>query len=125
VKKGQADGTTQDEFVVMGSNVTLLNVVSATGVGILKPAVGSFKTYIFEVWGTATSFTFHIEAVGSSGTARTINKVWDELNNAYLSTGDITTAGFFSVSVPAFTTIQANVTAIAGGNVNVSGGLMQ
>ena len=71
----------------------LLDAVSTTGVGVLKPAVGTFKTYVFEVWGTATSFSLRIEVVGTSGTARTINKVWDELNNGYLSTGDITTAG--------------------------------
>ena len=108
-----------------GSNVKLLNAVSTTGVGTLKPPVGSYKSYVFEVYGTASSFTLHIEAVGPSNTARTINKVWDELNNAYLSGSDITAAGFYSVSIPAFTNIQGNITAIAGGNVSVSGGLMQ
>jgi hypothetical protein len=123
----EADGINDDgsrNVKLMGSNVKLLDAVSATGVGTLKPSVGSFKTYVFEVWGSASSFTLQIEAVGASGTPRVINKVWDELNNGYLSGKDITVAGFYSVSVPSFTTIQANVTAIASGNVNVSGGLM-
>ena len=106
-----------------GSNVMLLNAVTATGVGTTQP-VGSFKTYVFEVYGTATAFTLHIEAAGPSGTPRTINKVWDELNNVYLGASDITAAGFYSVSVPAFSSIQANATVITGGNVTVSGGLM-
>ena len=106
-----------------GSNVTLLNAVTATGAGTPQ-SVGSFKTYVFEVYGTASAFTLHIEAVGPSGTARTINKVWDELNNGFLSGSDITIAGFYSVSVPAFSSIQANATVITGGNVSVIGGLM-
>lgn len=108
-----------------GSNVKLLDAVLVTGVGVLNQTVGSFKTYDFEVGGTASSFTLHLEVVGYLGVARTINKVWDTLNNVYLSGSDITVAGFYNVSVPAFTTLQANVTAIAGGNVSVSGGLMQ
>jgi hypothetical protein len=106
-----------------GSNVTLADAVTTTGAKAPQ-AAGSFKTFVFEVFGTATSFALHIEAVGPSGTARTINKVWDELNNGYLSGSDITAAGFYSVSVPAFTNIQANVTTITGGNVSVKGGLM-
>jgi hypothetical protein len=108
----------------INANVKLLDAVSTTGVGSLKPAVGAYKTYIFEVWGTATSFTLQLEVVGPSGTARVINQVWDELNNAFLSSKSVTVKGFYSVSVPAFTTLQANVTAISGGNINVSGGLM-
>ena len=108
----------------INSNVKLLDAVSATGVGTLKPDVTSYKTYIFEVWGTATSFTLQLEVVGPSGTARIINKVWDELNNVFLTDKNITAKGFYSVSVPAFTTLQANVTAVSGGNVSISGGLM-
>lgn len=112
----------QDEMQLTGSNVTLLSAVSATGAGTPKP-VGSFKNYSFEVWGTASSFTLQIQAVGPSGSARNL-KVWDELNNTFLTGTDITASGFYSVSAPAFTNIQANVSAISGGNVNVAGGLM-
>lgn len=105
-----------------GSNVALLSAVTATGAGTPQ-AVGSFKSYIFEVYGTASAFDIQIQAVGPSGTPRNL-KIWDELNNAYL-TGDITTAGFYSVSVPAFTNLQANVVSVTGGNLNVTGGLMQ
>jgi len=106
-----------------GNNVKLLDTVSVTGIGSLKPLVESFKTYVFEVWGTASSFSIQIQVVGPSGTPRNL-KVWDELNSVFL-TGNITASGFYSVSVPSFTTIQANVVSIAGGNVNVDGGLIQ
>jgi hypothetical protein len=119
-----ATATNSNDIQLSGSNVKLLNAVSAVGAGTPQ-AVGTFKNYIFEVWGTATSFDIQIQVVGPSSTARTINKVWDELNNAYLTSSDITTAGIYSVSVPAFTNIQGNVLSVAGGNVNVSGGLMQ
>lgn len=123
----RADGTYSNgsnDVQLIGSNVTLLSAVTATGAGTPKP-VGSMKSYVFEAGGTATAFVFHIEVVGPLGVPRTINKVWDELNNVYLSGSDITVAGFYSVSVPAFASIQANVVSITGGNVNVQGGLMQ
>lgn len=106
-----------------GSNVKLLDAVTAIGAGTLQPA-GSMKNYVFEVWGTATSFTLQIQVSGTSGNPYKL-KVWDELNNTFLSGTDITAKGFYSVSVPAFTSLQANVPAISGGNLSVSGGLMQ
>jgi hypothetical protein len=108
---------------LQGSSVKLLDVVTVTGAGTAK-AVGVFKTYVFEVWGTATSFTLQIKAVGPSGTPRNL-KVWDELNNVFLNSADITVAGFYSVSLPSFTNVLANVSSISGGNINVSGGLGQ
>lgn len=105
-----------------GSNVKLLDAVSAIGTGTPQ-AVGTNKSYVFEVYGTATAFDIQIQAVGPSGTPRNL-KVWDELNNGFLS-GDITAAGFYSVSVPQFTSLQANVVTVTGGNVSVAGGLGQ
>lgn len=105
---------------IVGSLTNLLSAVSAVGAGTPVP-VNSYKTYIFEVWGTATAFDIQIQAVGPSGVARNL-KIWDELNNAFLS-GDIVAQGFYSVSVPAFTNLQANVVSITGGNVNIEGGL--
>lgn len=123
----RADGSYSDgssDVQLTGSNVSLLSAVSVTGTGTAKP-VGSFKNYVFEVWGTATSFTLQIQAVGPSGVARNL-KVWDELNGAYVTgNNNITAVGFYSVSVPSFTNLQANASTIAGGNINVSGGLMQ
>lgn len=106
-----------------GMSMQLLNMVTSTGVGTLAP-IKQFRSYIFEVWGTATTFTLHLEVVGPSTTPRTVNRVWDELNGVFIPNGDITKPGIYSVSVPAFMSIQATVTAISGGNVSVSGGLM-
>ena len=105
---------------IVGSLENLLTAVSASGAGSPIP-VNSYKNYIFEVYGTATSFDIQIQAIGPSGTPRNL-KVWDELNNVYL-TGDIVAQGFYSVSVPAFTNIMANVVSVSGGVVNIGGGL--
>ena len=117
-QKYNSDGSTP--VVVVGSLAKLLDGVSTTGAGT-PVAVNSYKNYVFEVWGTATALDIKIQAIGPSGVARNL-KIWDELNNVYL-TGDITVAGFYSVSTPAFTNIQANVVSVSGGSVNAEGGL--
>ncbi|WP_141431898.1 hypothetical protein [Bacillus sp. 03113] len=119
----QNDDGTAVPIKLTGSNVQLLNAVSAVGAGT-NTAVGQYSDYSFEVWGTATSFTLQIQAVGPSGTARNL-KIWDELNNKFVDGNNITTAGFYTVSLPSFTNLRANVSVISGGNVNVSGGMMQ
>lgn len=103
-----------------GTSVKLLNSKATTGIGTTQ-AIGSYKMYSFEVWGTASSYAIQIQAVGPSGVARNL-KVWDELNNAFIS-GNVTAAGFYSVTLPQFTTLQANVVSVTGGNVSVEGGI--
>lgn len=118
----QPNGSVRDEVVLTGSNVKLLDAVSATGAGTAQ-LVGGYKEYVFEVSGTATSFTLKIEAIGPSG-ATFAKKIWDEVNESYVGT-DITAKGLYSVSVPRMMSIQANLTVVAGGNITVDGGLGQ
>lgn len=42
------DGKVSQHVVLTGSNVKLLDAVSVTGVGSLKLAAGSYKTYVFD-----------------------------------------------------------------------------
>ncbi|WP_438447415.1 hypothetical protein [Gorillibacterium sp. sgz5001074] len=105
-----------------GSNVKLLDAATESGTGMPKLVSGN-KEYVFEVSGTATSFTLRIEAVGPSGTAFT-KKIWDEVNETFIGT-DITAKGLYSVSVPKMMGIRANLIAVTGGNITVDGGLGQ
>jgi len=106
---------------VIGSLANLLDSVTATGAGD-PVSTQSYKNFVFEVWGTATTFSIKMQVVGPSGVARDL-KIWDELNNAFLS-GNITTAGVYSVSIPSQMSIQANVISVSGGNVNLEGGML-
>lgn len=116
----QLGSNTSVPVSVIGSLTNLLTNAIAAGAGT-PIAVNSYKNYVFEVWGTASAFDIQIQTVGPSGTPRSL-KIWDELNNVYL-TGDIVSVGFYSVSVPAFTNIKANVVSVVGGNVSLEGGL--
>lgn len=121
-----ADGVNMDgsqNVKIVGNDIKLIDALSAPGTGQAYDTL-SFKQYSFEVGGTATSFMLQIEIIGKFNTPLPINKVWNELSNGYLTGKDISEKGFYSVAVPAFAKIQANLTAISGGNISVTGGLM-
>ena len=105
---------------IVGSLANLLTDVSTTGAGT-PVVVDSYKNYAFEVWGTATTFDIKVQVVGPSGEAWDL-KIWDELNNVFL-TGGIVTKGIYSVSVTPTMSIQANVVSVSGGAVSLGGGL--
>ncbi|MEB4856080.1 hypothetical protein [Priestia megaterium] len=102
--------------------VTLLTDKGTTGAGG-QEAVGSYKTLRIEVWGTGT-FTLQIQAIGVSGSARVL-PVWDNTNNVFVNSNNITAAGFYDIDVQGYEKFQANVTAISsGGKVNASGAVI-
>lgn len=124
---GQAQPlTTGTEFVnaqLTGSNtqqVTLLNAATATGRGSDQP-VGGNKTFTFEVFGTATSFTLQVEGKSISGTPFAIQVT--NLNNMTSSTS-ITASGVYQVDVTGLVSVDANLTAVSGGNVTAQGKLV-
>lgn len=106
---------------LFGSNtpVTLLPVnKTTTGIGTVQP-VQLNKSLRFEVWGTGT-YTVQIQGIGNSGTARNL-PVWDITNKTFVASNNITAAGFYEVDIQGFVSVQANVSAISGGNVNAAG----
>jgi hypothetical protein len=101
-------------------SVTLANAV--TTVGVQSPVtVGGLKTLLIEVYGTATSFTVQIQGIGPSGTPYVLTA----MNLTGLTTSQtISAAGLYQFDVTGLTSVEANVTAVAGGNVTVAGELV-
>lgn len=97
---------------LVGSNIKLLDAVGVTGPGVPN-LVDVMRKYVFEVWGNGT-FTVQIQAVGPSGIARNL-RVWDEIAGAYVTGNyNIIAAGFFSVDIPPYTSIQGYVSSVTG-----------
>lgn len=106
-----------------GSNtkqVTLANAVSGTGAQQAQP-VGGFKTLTIEVYGTATSFTVQIQGIGKSGTPYPLTAV---NLSGLTTTQSISTAGLYQIDVTGLASVQANITAVSGGNLTVAGELV-
>lgn len=120
VVQGQNGGANVN---VIGSNYTLvalLSAVTATGRGN-DIQVGGLKTITFEVFGTASSFTIQMEGKGTSGTPYPIQAI---NYNSMTSISTITAAGLYQVDVTGLVSIDANLTAVTGGNVTVQGRMM-
>lgn len=95
---------------------------STTGAGTAI-SVGSFKTLRVEVWSTGT-FTLQIQAIGDSGTPRTL-PVWDNTKNAFVDSNNITAPGFYDVDIQAYEEVQVNMSSIdSGAKVNASGAVI-
>lgn len=98
--------------------VALQDNASAIGVG--NPfAVGAYKAITVEISGNSTSRTIVFQGMGPSSTP--INIMGTKLNDnssAFQTTG---TGELWRFNVTGLTLFQANVTAIAGGTVSVSG----
>lgn len=114
-------GTTQ----LTGSNtqsVTLANTVAATGVQTANAVtVGNNKTLTVEVYGTATSFAVTIQGIGPSGAAYALTGT---NTNGLANVQSITAPGWYQFDVTGLSSIEANVTAVSGGNVSVAGKLV-
>jgi hypothetical protein len=100
-------------------DVTLLpQNANAIGVGTAQPIKG-FKTLRLEVWGTGT-FTVQIQVNNDLGSGS-----YYPVQVVNLSTmtalSNITAAGVYDIDVSGFSNVQANITAISGGNVNAVG----
>lgn len=106
-----------------GSNstsVTLANAVTATGVQIAQ-STGNNKTLVVEVYGTATSFTVTIQGIGPSGAPYPMSGT---NYNGLTTVQNIASAGIYQFDVTGLTSVEANVTAVSGGNVSVAGRLV-
>lgn len=88
------------------------------GPGTAQPIKG-FKTLRLEVWGTGT-FTVQIQVNNSSGSG-TYYPVQVVNLSTMTALSNITAAGIYDIDVSGFSNVQANVTAISGGNVNAVG----
>lgn len=100
-------------------DVTLISLDKTTTGRGTPITVGMNKALRFEVWGTGT-YTVQIEVISKSGTPRAI-PVWDIANKTFVTSNNITTAGLYEADIQGFTSVQSNVTAVTGGNVNGSG----
>jgi hypothetical protein len=100
-------------------DVTLLSNVSTTGAGTPQ-LVGGFKSLRLEVWGTATSFTIQIQVNESNGSGTYYPIQVTNLASMTL-VSNITAAGIYEIDVAGFSNVQANVTAVTGGNVSAAG----
>ena len=100
-------------------DVTLISLDKTTTGRGTPITVGMNKALRFEVWGTGT-YTVQIEAISKSGTPRII-PVWDITNKTFVASNNITAAGLYEADIQGFASVQSNVTAVSGGNVNGSG----
>ncbi|WP_374187433.1 hypothetical protein ACEPPU_24090 [Priestia aryabhattai] len=100
-------------------DATLISLDKATTGRGTPITVGMNKALRFEVWGSGT-YAVQIEGIGKSGTPRAL-PVWDITNKTFVASNNITAAGFYEVDIQGFTSVQSNVTAVSGGNVNGSG----
>jgi hypothetical protein len=115
--------TNPGQVTITGSStqqVTLANAVTTTGTQPAQ-AVGGFKTLTIEVYGTATSYSVQIQGIGNSGTPYTLTAT---NLTGLTTTQNITTAGLYQFDVTGLTSVQANITAVSGGNVTVKGELV-
>lgn len=98
--------------------ITLQNVATATGVG--SPyALQNEKTILIEIYGTATSSTVSFEGIGASGTNHQIMGV--RLSDLATAVSTVGLGEYWQFDVTGLVSFQANITAIAGGNVTVKG----
>lgn len=99
-------------------NATLQPASSAAAPG--NPfVVGSYKKILLEVSGTSTSRTIVFEGMGPSNTPIAIlGKKLSDGSTASQTTG---TGELWSVDIEGLTTFQANLTAVSGGTVTVTG----
>lgn len=122
---GQPDVGTNNPLPtqVTGSNVKDVSLLTAnttaTGTGTAQP-VGGFKTLRLEVWGTG-SFTVQIQVNNSTNGSSTYYVIQPVNLTSNTPVTSITVAGVYDIDVAGFSNVQANVTAVSGGNVNAAG----
>lgn len=129
IKQLQGDGTAGKAAPVsisgsLANQVTLQSNASITGNGTTYTPT-SPMTLTFEIAGTSTSRTINFELAGPKGayTAHPAIKVGDSTYTAVTSTtsGDDTTPASYEVDIPAGYSFRARISAIAGGDVDISG----
>lgn len=119
--KIQNDGSVQDEVVLTGSNVTLADAVTATGLQAAQQ-VGWYSLLRLNVYGTASAFDVQVQAQMYDG-------VWRTLTPADAITGmdasaDITAAGVYDFDVSGWQQVAVNIISLTGGNVSAKGALL-
>lgn len=113
-----------------GNPILTSNSGSATSSVILQPAssavgvgnaftVGSFKTLTIEIYGTSTSQTVQFQGMGPSGTPYPI--VGTKLNDGTTGSQSTALSQIWRFDITGLTSFQANLTAVSGGTVTVSG----
>lgn len=99
-------------------NVTLQSVATAVGNGTVLN-IGGLKTLTIEISGTSTSRTVVFEAASESGTYFPIYGT--NLQNQSFFTQTAGNNGVWRFDLTGLTTFRARISAVAGGDVTVTG----
>ena len=91
-------------------------IVAAQGTVL---TVGGLKTLVIEISGTSASRTIAFEGAGASGTYRAINGVRSA--DLAVATSTNTSGEIWQFDITGFVTVSMNLTAVAGGNVTITG----
>jgi len=115
--------TDQMPVVLTGSNVTLLNAVTTSGLKTASQSdVGWNSTLRLNLWGTATTFDVQVQAQMYDSVWRTLVP-FDAITGT-VSASDITTSGVYDFDVAGYQKVVVNVVSVTGGNVNAQGALI-
>lgn len=113
-----------------GTPISVTKSGSATTAVTLQPAstaigagnaftVGGYRTLTLEVSGTSSSRTVVFQGIGPSGTAIAI--MGTKLTDGTTGSQTTGTGELWRFDVTGLTSFQANLTAVSGGNVTISG----
>lgn len=105
--------TRKNPYAIVFQNAA---VAPATGAVL---TVAGLETVTFEVYGTSASQTVTFEGAGPSGTFRSVSAV--RLDTMATALQTIGTGELWQADVRGLVSFRCNLTAVAGGNVTVSG----
>ncbi|MFQ6391336.1 hypothetical protein ACLNAR_26490 [Priestia aryabhattai] len=92
--------------------------------GMVYTPTDGKNTLYFEVTGTSTSRTIAFEIIGSNGEPVSItafSTTDPSISDQYTTGGSDETPEYWVVQIPIGCSFRANITAVSGGNVNISG----